>query len=364
MMVRRRGFTLIELLVVIAIIAVLIALLLPAVQAAREAARRAQCVNNLKQLGLAIHNYISSNDTVPPAGILDAANLSVANGGAIPGTITFQNASILLRILPNLEQTAIYNSYNLSLGDAYTAATLCAANTTVIGTKINAFICPSDAYPGNTGAIINFTTGTIGVTNYTVNGGADRLNYGSMTNGAAWYMGPNTLFSRRVTIASATDGTSNTAAFSEWVKGQAGSNSLGKNMTFQITAPTTSNGFLGDYNLCNNLTPKTAFWDYRGEYWSQQDSGRGGPYYHIMPPNKNSCAFINTFSSGSGGTGAAVLPAGNVDSFIGPSSFHSGGVNVLLLDGSVKFVKDSVAVQIWVGLGTVNGGEVISSDAL
>ncbi|WP_422923504.1 DUF1559 domain-containing protein [Singulisphaera sp. PoT] len=355
MMVRRRGFTLIELLVVIAIIAVLIALLLPAVQAAREAARRAQCVNNLKQVGLAIHNYISTNDTVPPAGTLDVNSLSSANGGSIANNTNFQNASILLRLLPNIEQTAVYNAYNFGQGDAYT--TLAAANTTVISTKINAFICPSDANQGNSGTIFNFTTGTVGVTNYAVNGGANRLNNGGMTNGTGWWMGPTTLYGRRVTMASATDGTSNTAAFSEWVKGQSGSNGLGKNMVYPMTAPPVNNGFLNDYNLCNNVT-KTVLWDYRGEYWTEQDTGRGGPYYHIMPPNKNSCV-----ASGSG-TGVTALPPGTVDSFIGPSSNHSGGVNVLLLDGSVKFVKDSVAVNIWVALGTVNGGEVISSDAL
>ena len=102
-----RGFTLIELLVVIAIIAVLIALLLPAVQAAREAARRSQCVNNLKQVGLALHNYVSSNDTVPPAG--GYLNLPTYNGP--------QNASALVRVLPDMEQMAAYNAYNFMLGD-------------------------------------------------------------------------------------------------------------------------------------------------------------------------------------------------------------------------------------------------------
>src|SRR5436309_2506280 len=103
----RRGFTLIELLVVIAIIAVLIALLLPAVQAAREAARRSQCVNNLKQLGLALHNYISSNDTVPPAG----------GYYSLPTYTAAQNASALVRLLPAMEQSAAYNAYNFMLGD-------------------------------------------------------------------------------------------------------------------------------------------------------------------------------------------------------------------------------------------------------
>ncbi len=358
MLVKRRGFTLIELLVVIAIIAVLIALLLPAVQAAREAARRAQCVNNLKQIGLAIHNYISTNDTVPPAGSLDANNNSAANSGVIP-----QNASVHLRLLAFLEQTPVYNAYNFALGDAYTA--FAAVNTTVISTKINAYLCPSDAYPGNSGTISGFTTGTVGVCNYPISGGANRQNYGGSGNGAGWYMGPNTAYSRRVSIASVTDGTSNTAGFSEWVKGQSGTNSLGKNLVYSLTGSTYAfGGFQLDYSAC--LAAVTPLWDYKGEYWSEQDTGRGGPYYHVMPPNKTACVIpsISAGTSSTSGTGSASLPVGSVDSFIGPSSFHSGGVNVLMLDGSVKFVKDSVAINIWVALGTVNGGEVISSDAL
>src|SRR6187399_591117 len=102
-----RGFTLIELLVVIAIIAVLIALLLPAVQAAREAARRSQCVNNLKQLGLAVHNYISSNDIIPPAGGWNNTN---------PNNFCWQNQSMKARILPFMEMTALYNAINFNFG--------------------------------------------------------------------------------------------------------------------------------------------------------------------------------------------------------------------------------------------------------
>ena len=106
-------------------------------------------------------------------------------------------------------------------------------------------------------------------------------------------------------------------------------------------------GPLNDYNLCR--AAKTPLWDFKGEYWTLQDTGRGGPYYHVMPPDQPACAVSAGF--------------GNVDSFIGPSSFHPGGVNVLLLDGSVRFIKSSVNLSTWNALGTRAGGEVISADA-
>src|SRR5205085_70006 len=133
---RRRGFTLIELLVVIAIIAVLIALLLPAVQAAREAARRSQCVNNLKQIGLALHNYHTVNDTFPMG-----ASLGLYQIGQYLGK---QNLSSHVALLPQVEQTALYNAVNFSFG-ADEAGTLCGVvNRTVINTQVKSFLCPSD----------------------------------------------------------------------------------------------------------------------------------------------------------------------------------------------------------------------------
>ena len=93
------------------------------------------------------------------------------------------------------------------------------------------------------------------------------------------------------------------------------------------------------------VSSTTALWDYKGEYWTLQDTGRGGPYYHVMTPNKPGCATSSAF--------------GNVDSFIGPGSFHPGGANLLLMDGSVRFIKDGVALITWNALGTRAGGEVV-----
>src|SRR4051812_19272615 len=131
----RRAFTLIELLVVIAIIAVLIALLLPAVQAAREAARRTQCVNNLKQLGLAVQNYVDVQGAVPPTG----ANVQAGTAFQIG------NMGMKPRLLPFMEQLAVFNSINFTF-NAEPAATGAGAgcNDTIQTTQINSFLCPSD----------------------------------------------------------------------------------------------------------------------------------------------------------------------------------------------------------------------------
>jgi prepilin-type N-terminal cleavage/methylation domain-containing protein len=184
----RRGFTLIELLVVIAIIAVLIALLLPAVQAAREAARRAQCVNNLKQLGLALHNYVQANDeSIPPTAV------------TVPTPTTgFNNFSMKARLLPYLEQAAMMNAINFSF--EYNVA----QNFTVSCAKLNMLVCPSDGNvpspaPNSTSPIYGYSSypNSLGVMRIpTIDGPAYKLN--DATEGAP------------IRLNSVTDGLSNT----------------------------------------------------------------------------------------------------------------------------------------------------------
>ncbi|MBV8309381.1 MAG: DUF1559 domain-containing protein, partial [Planctomycetaceae bacterium] len=250
----RTGFTLIELLVVIAIIAVLIGLLLPAVQSAREAARRAQCTNQLKQIGLAIHQYMTDNDVLPPTGGVDLLGVTIGTGKVQ------QNSSIHLRLTNYLEHRDVYDAYNFQLGDVVSGNSV-AANTTVMTTSINGYFCPSDANPGsNKNLDIGYTV-PVSCVNYAVNAGTNRTYSGGVVNGMAWWLGGNPYFGSRIGFTAIRDGTSNTAAFSEWIKGKAGANTPGLNLVYQI-AQLSFGGPQQDVTACQAAS--TPLWDFKG----------------------------------------------------------------------------------------------------
>jgi prepilin-type N-terminal cleavage/methylation domain-containing protein/prepilin-type processing-associated H-X9-DG protein len=351
--VNRKGFTLIELLVVIAIIAVLIALLLPAVQAAREAARRAQCVNNLKQMGLAIQNYVSSYDIIPPAGSWKTTQaLSYVDYPTTGSTMGYVgspplNASMKVRLLPYMEQQSTYNAYNWALGDLTPSQITAGPNTTVMYSHLSVLLCPSDSNPGDTSNVAA-TGAAPGVTNYPNNMGIEPNLSGGRLNGPSWYMGGDQYLGTPVSLASVTDGTSNTVMFSEWIKGTSGAKRSKMGVVWNGAAQMTGAPQV-DAKTCQASTSQG--WDYKGQYWSQQDSGRGGGYWQITFPNTKSCDDITNFGWY------------NVGSLLGPQSNHPGGVNMVFLDGSVKFIKDSIGAQAYYGIATVNMGEVVSADA-
>jgi prepilin-type N-terminal cleavage/methylation domain-containing protein/prepilin-type processing-associated H-X9-DG protein len=369
---RRKGFTLIELLVVIAIIAVLIALLLPAVQSAREAARRAQCVNNLKQLGLAVHNYHSANNVVPPENMFLGPG---SNGTGSAGNGWGWNASWAVILLPYLEQTPLSNAYN------FTWSADGPVNTTVTYNPVQTFLCPSETlkvkpnppwaptnYVGNHGGpgVIRMWSGTI-VEFYTTStqpGVAPPNGWGV---GQAWWGADANL--GFFGFEGVTDGTSNTGLFSEKLYGNAALGQLTPGSTnarrgiWQTNIPTNWNGnsqasALQGVKQCQSLagnTPDSGAGWLNGFSWAlgYQWHWVVNSYVHYNTPNKLQC-FNPSDQVGTWGGAAGISTA---------SSAHPGGVNVCFTDGSVKFIKDSIAPQTWWALGTRNGGEVVSSDA-
>lgn len=360
---RGRGFTLIELLVVIAIIAVLIALLLPAVQAAREAARRAQCTNNLKQLGLAAHNYLSVNNCFPPL----MTNLPSAL--AAPTSLGIQRPlSWAVSLLPNMEQQPLFNAVNYTFG-----ATEVQNYVTITYTKLNALVCPSEDL---TGPLIpswsNYAGSIGGPSTFKAYGGPIVV----MANDAYGAPGGTNNVSGPIGLQSVSDGASNTGMFSEKLVGlssttqqvYAGTKNA-RRVTFQLKSAITSNNgnaaqALAVFNECKNLPPTSlppaGNNQLNGMLWSgsRWNTIRAVAYMHGMTPNGPGCQPVGT-------SDGIVNPyyAGVFNTWITAGSNHSGGVNLGLCDGSVKFIKDTINVQTWWALGTRDQGEVLSADA-
>jgi prepilin-type N-terminal cleavage/methylation domain-containing protein/prepilin-type processing-associated H-X9-DG protein len=359
---RRRGFTLIELLVVIAIIAVLIALLLPAVQAAREAARRAQCVNNLKQFGLAMHNYHSSTDVFP----MGASQCYYNYGGGMPCT-TWNNWSAHALMLNYLEQTALYNAINFNMegrGSDYASA----ANSTAYNAKIAIFLCPSDPNGGRVND--NCYYGSVGPT---TNAGSDvpPRNASPACTGPNSYAAPTSgVFAFRLAygLRDIVDGSSNTIAFSE---GQAGAASqivtpgnmiMGAGLSgsaYFLSAFQNPALVLTDLQTCSaKYVPSNSGNISVGHGHDWGVGGMGATLFNtIVPPNSVQYPWSACRTDCGGGCDGASMDYSNAQ------SYHSGGANFLMADGSVKFVKSAIATNVYWGLGTRNGGEVLDASS-
>jgi len=341
----RRGFTLIELLVVIAIIAVLISLLLPAVQSAREAARRAQCVNNLKQLGLAAHNYESSNGSFPMGDHV---------GRNYNGALIRQNFSQWVALAQFIEQGNVFNMVNTQI------MMYLAPNSTASGIGLSTLWCPSDGiisstrYPGMAGDGWDDSPIPMRYSSYAGNGGPHPVhtwNSSTANPSQAWNLGMFYHIGGRgagwsdqapVRIQQISDGTSNTMMFIE-----------------------------STYTKAADADKATGGDGFGPKWWTSADYGDGVIATGFAPN------FFKTFNAGTN----RYCRGGNYT--MTANSFHPGGVNVGFADGSVKFVKDTIASWgptsfqcagqayngitaqrgVWQALSTIAGGEVISADS-
>lgn len=317
----RRAFTLIELLVVIAIIAILVALLLPAVQQAREAARRAQCKNNLKQIVLALHNYVDVTSGMLPRG----AYVQRGQACCCNNTDWFPGHTIHTMLLPYIDETAIYNNYDFNK--------FFYENGNVIGTRISAYLCPSATepipqaatnVPGSGGGPYPSPAPMVHPHNYpaagTLHGWGGCGRHGNSTVNGAFALrrgiqeeagGPA---DPSIRLAGIKDGTSTTMAFSETVQG---------------------------------ITPTFVSGVHNQGYANSRGKGWADPYYNSTLFSIGPLSTPNSLVSQYGGWNAANAV-----------SYHEGGVHVAFFDGAVHFISENIDGDTWHRLGTPHAGDV------
>ena len=297
----RRGLTLIELLVVVSIIGILVALLLPAIQSAREASRRIQCVNNMKNIGLGIHNAAQNHDGFP-------------TGAGSPA-----NTSYLVQVLPFVEQIALFNSININ------EDVLRNENITALNQAPKVFFCPSDTSRVSVGA-----TNSV---NFAGNSGRSVIDGGGV------------FIARRLAARDILDGLSNTVGVSEWIAGPGAGSVHQRNASkYQLKAiyPDSPEGIIAFTLDCASLSEDKIKNNYispsKGQFWLAGNLANT-LYNHTLQPNLPSCRADQSMDATTA------------------SSYHSGGLNVLTMDGCVHFVKDTIDQRVWAAAGSRAGGE-------
>ncbi len=328
-----RGFTLVELLVVIAIIGVMVAILLPAIQAAREAARRTACTNNLKQIGIAAHNFHAARNAFPMGS-------EAKEWAAMPANAwTFYRWSSLAHLTPFLEETNAYNALDLSVplyGPTSAGLDVTAVNARGVKLTVGLFLCPSDR--GQTVSV------KFGPTNYAANAGTGGDGGSPIQTDGVFFVNSHIRLSHIV------DGSSHTALFSESLLGNPDGSPLQRDpqadYKFALSAPLTETGCANSaqWNVSNG----------RGFAWVNGEM-RCALYNHYQLPNSPNfdCMGV-TFL---GGVQKVFTPYG----WRAARSRHGGGVNLLLADGSTRFIEDGIDPPLWRALATRNGNEIVES---
>lgn len=339
----RAGFTLIELLVVIVILTVLMALLLPAIQSAREAARRIKCANNLKQLGLAVHQYDSTHGMLPPTLVLKGRSTQIDWAGSM---------SVHARLLLFLEQAPLYSAINFNTQDP-------SVNSTVTSQSIEVFLCPSEADP----QAASNGSGYTGVVSYGWCMGSDNMYvFGGIPSFNRTAFGPNIV--RR--LSSFTDGLGQTMLASE-VRGR---QYLRTNCGWLIRpSPGTSpaqgpqpGDSSGIFAVAGHLSWADGHVDQSGFTAAWRPNSR--VVVQVADSNDPTTPPVigEGFSIDQDLEGNRETDGGPTFAAITSRSYHHGGVNILLGDGSVRFIKDSLVANVWNALSTVSGGEIVSAD--
>jgi prepilin-type N-terminal cleavage/methylation domain-containing protein/prepilin-type processing-associated H-X9-DG protein len=341
-MLKRKGFTLIELLVVIAIIAILIGLLLPAVQKVREAAARMKCSNNLKQMALAAHNFESAFSSLPPGEWKRSTD-----GGT-------QRPSLNTVILAYIEQANKFNQFNFDF-DVHTGT----VNFPAQEQDVPTFLCPSES---SSAQMTNANGRPIGRSNYFGNIGAmaDSRSATDARGGIFFVKVPTNPGEtpQGIKIGAISDGTSNTVMFAEVMRSQQ-PNAAAVDYTTNVqsgdiaVAPGLYDGRLVTGCAGGTVAKRIG---YVGLQYHRGGINHQSLYSHTLPINWNK----NT-----GNTATQKYTCGDASfrrAHIPPSSYHSGGANVALSDGSVRFVRDSVDFVTWQAYGTRAGGEVATLD--